>query len=213
MKGVPLNEELYDYIVNTFVREDEILRNIPIRAEKKKIPLIQVSPENGKFLFMLIKMIKAKSVLEIGTLTGYSTIWMARALDQGGRIITLEVNSEHVAEARENFRLACLEDLITLIEGQAIYSLEKLKNEKFDFVFIDADKENSINYYEKVIGLVNSGGIIATDNTLRDGKIIADDPDPGTKALQMFNIHVSNDSRVYAHLIPISDGVTICIKK
>ncbi|MCX7877372.1 MAG: O-methyltransferase [Ignavibacteria bacterium] len=213
MKGVPLNEELYEYIVNTFVTEDDVLKSVTNEAEKKNIPLIQVSPENGKFLFILLKMIKARSVLEIGTLTGYSAIWMARALPDNGKLITLEVSKEHAREARENFRKAKLDKIITLIEGEAMESLEKLGNERFDFVFIDADKENSLNYYEKVFNLVNPGGIIATDNTLRDGKIISNYPDSGTRALQLFNKHVANDERVYSLLVPISDGLTICLKK
>ena len=85
MKGVPLNEKLYDYIVNTFAQEDDILKNIVKQTEEKKIPLIQVSPELGKFLQLLIKMINAKNILEVGTLTGYSSIWMARALPDAGR--------------------------------------------------------------------------------------------------------------------------------
>ena len=212
MKGVPLNEALYDYIVNTFVQEDELLKQIPRDAERKNIPLIQVSPENGKFLFMLIKMIRAKYVLEIGTLTGYSSIWMARALPEDGKLITIEISPEHAAEARKNFSKSGLENKITLMEGRAADIISSLNDRKFDFVFIDADKENTINYYDAVFDMVNIGGIIATDNTLREGKVIEVNPDPGTRAINAYNRKVANDSRVISLLIPISDGLTISLK-
>jgi predicted O-methyltransferase YrrM len=212
MKGVPLNEKLYDYIINTFVQEDELLKQIPQDAERKNIPLIQVSPENGKFLFMLIKMIRAKYVLEIGTLTGYSSIWMARALPEDGKLITIEISPEHAAEARKNFSKSGLENKITLMEGRAADIISSLNDRKFDFVFIDADKENTINYYDAVFDMVNIGGIIATDNTLREGKVIEVNPDPGTRAINAYNRKVANDSRVISLLIPISDGLTISLK-
>jgi len=212
MKGVPLNEKLYDYIINTFVQEDELLKQIPQDAERKNIPLIQVSPENGKFLFMLIKMIRAKYVLEIGTLTGYSSIWMARALPEDGKLITIEISPEHAAEARKNFIKSGLDNKITLMEGRAADIISSLNDRKFDFVFIDADKENTINYYDAVFDMVNIGGIIATDNTLREGKVIEVNPDPGTRAINAYNRKVANDSRVISLLIPISDGLTISLK-
>src|SRR5205085_4667516 len=99
MKGVPLNDELYNYIVDTFANEDDILKGVVKETEESKIPLIQVSPELGKFLQLLIKTANAKRVLEIGTLTGYSSIWMARALPENGKITTLEISKEHAAMA------------------------------------------------------------------------------------------------------------------
>ena len=214
MKGVPLNDKLYSYIIETFVDEDELLKQIVADTEAKKIPLIQISPDNGKFLYLLIKMIGAKRVLEIGALAGYSTIWMARALPSGGKVTTLEISEKHAEEAKNNYKKAGLENKIELIFGSALESLDKLKNDsqeqtKFDFVFIDADKENSSNYFEKVIGLMNKGGIIACDNTLKHGRVVEDNPDEGTQGILDYNKKVANDPRVESLLVSISDGLTI----
>ncbi|MEO8512213.1 MAG: O-methyltransferase [Ignavibacteria bacterium] len=209
MKGVPLNDKIYTYIIDTFVDEDDILKQIVADTEAKKIPLIQISPDNGKFLYMLIKMINAKRVLEIGALAGYSTIWMARALPSDGKVTTLEISEKHAEEARNNYKKAGLDGKIELIFGSAIESLGKLKDEKFDFVFIDADKENSSNYFDKVIGCMNKGGIIACDNTLKFGKVVDDNPDDSTKGILKYNEKVAKDPRVESMLISISDGLTI----
>jgi predicted O-methyltransferase YrrM len=210
MKGVPMNEELYQYIINTFVKEDDVLKLVVEEAGKQGFPLIHVSPENGKFLQLLIKMISAKQVLEIGTLFGYSAIWMARGLPQDGKLITLELEKEHAAAAERNFRRAGLENKIELLLGKAVDSLDKLKGQKFDFVFIDADKVGYPAYFDKVIGMTNRGGIIAADNTLRKGDVVKRDVDEGTKAIQVFNRKVADDPRVESLLVPISDGLTVC---
>lgn len=209
MKGVPLNDKLYTYIVDTFVDEDELLKQIVKDTEAKKIPLIQISPDNGKFLFMLIKMISAKRVLEIGTLAGYSTIWMARALPAEGRVTTLEISEKHAEEAKSNYKKAGLEGKINLIFGSALDSLDKLQNEKFDFVFIDADKENSSNYFDKVISCMNKGGLICCDNTLKNGRVVDANPDAGTQGILDYNKKVAADPRVDSLLVSISDGLTI----
>jgi predicted O-methyltransferase YrrM len=213
MKGVPLNDDLYNYIVDIFAKEDNLLKEVVKETESKKIPLIQVSPENGKFLQLLIRIIKAKNVLEIGALTGYSSIWMARGLPDDGKLITLEVSPEHAAEARNNFKKAGLDNKIELILGSAMESLDKIKDKKFDFAFIDADKVGYPAYYDKVIGMMNKGGIIAADNALRDGKIVDKNADEGTKAVDAYNKKVASDSRVESLLVPISDGLTICYVK
>lgn len=205
-----MNEELYQYIINTFVKEDDVLKLVVEEAGKQGFPLIHVSPENGKFLQLLIKMISAKQVLEIGTLFGYSAIWMARGLPQDGKLITLELEKEHAAAAERNFRRAGLENKIELLLGKAVDSLDKLKGQKFDFVFIDADKVGYPAYFDKVIGMTNRGGIIAADNTLRKGDVVKRDVDEGTKAIQVFNKKVADDPRVESLLVPISDGLTVC---
>jgi len=213
MKGVPLNDKLYTYIVDTFVYEDYILKQIVADTEAKKIPLIQISPDNGKFLYLLIKMINAKRVLEIGTLAGYSTIWMARALPEDGKVTTLEISEKHAEEAKNNYKKAGLESKIELMFGSALESLDKLKNQKFDFVFIDADKENSSNYFDKVIGCMNKGGIIACDNTLKFGRVVDENPDSSTVGILNYNKKVANDARVESLLVSISDGLTISVVK
>ncbi len=214
MKGVPLNEELYQYIVNTFAEEDDVLKSVVAETEKLDMPLIQVSPENGKFLQLLIKIIGAKQVLEIGTLAGYSTIWMARGLPADGKLITLEFEPKHADAAMRNFKKAGLENKIEIISGPALESLDKMKSSKFDFAFIDADKVSYPAYFDKVIEMMNKGGLITADNTLRKGDVIKPDiEDEGTKAIQVYNKKVASDPRVESLLIPISDGVTVCLVK
>jgi len=213
MKGVPLNEELYNYIVNTFADEDEVLQNIVRETEINNIPLIQVSPELGKFLFLLVKLVKAKRVLEIGTLAGYSSIWMARALPEDGKLTTLEISRHHADFSLNNFKKAGLESKIELGFGNAMDSLENLKSEKFDMCFIDADKTGYSEYFKKVITMMNKGGIIAADNTLKAGKVVEKDPDEYTKGILDYNRLVAMDPRVESLLVPISDGLTISYVK
>lgn len=211
MKGVPLTEELHKYITDTFIVEDDLLKQIVKDTEAKNIPLIQVSPETGKLLGMFIKMIGAKNILEIGTLTGYSSIWMARALPTEGKVTTLELTKEHADEAIGNFKKAGLQDKIELIFGKAIDSLDKISEKKFDLVFIDADKESCSLYFEKVINMVRPGGLIITDNTLRRGEVILPSPGPGAKGIIAYNKLVAKDSRVESLLIPIDDGITVSL--
>jgi predicted O-methyltransferase YrrM len=210
MKGVPLNEELYQYITGIFAEEDDILKNVVKDAESKSYPMIQVSPDLGKFLYMLIKMVNAKKALEIGTLAGYSSIWLARALPDNAQLTTLEIDLEHAETAKSNFIKAGLDSKIELIFGKAMDTLEKLKSERFDFVFIDADKTGYPDYFDKVMLMMNQGGIIAADNTLRKGQVIQENTDEGTQAIKVYNKKVANDPRVESLLVPISDGLTIC---
>ncbi|MCC6865697.1 MAG: O-methyltransferase [Ignavibacteria bacterium] len=213
MKGVPLTVDLYKYIIDTFINEDDILKQVVKDTAEMKLPLIQVSPETGKLLGLFIKMINAKNVLEIGTLTGYSSIWMARALPDNGKITTLEFSEAHAKEALKNFEKAGLKNKINLILGKAMDTLDKLSEKDFDLVFIDADKENCVNYFNKVIPMVRKGGLIITDNTLRRGEVIAPNPGPGTQGIISYNKFVSTDCRVESILIPIDDGITLSFIK
>jgi predicted O-methyltransferase YrrM len=213
MKGVPLNEELYQYILDTFVEEDDILKSVVAQAKERNLPLIQISPENGKFLHFLAKSVKAKRALEIGTLNGYSAIWVARALPKDGKLTTLELEPEHAKAARENFKKAGLSKKIKLIEGNAIESLKGLKKKKFDFAFIDADKVSYPAYFDAVIKLMKKGGIIAVDNTLRDGQIISKTPDDAIRGTQILNEKMAKHKKLVSLLIPISDGLTVGLVK
>jgi caffeoyl-CoA O-methyltransferase len=209
MKGVPLNEEMYQYIVNLFAKEDEILKQVVKETGERGFPLIQVSPENGKFLQLLIRMIRARRALEIGTLSGYSAIWMARALPDDGKLVTVDINAKHAEVARMYLKEAGLEHKVEVIVGDGIAVMNKLSGEKFDFIFIDADKERYPDYLEKAIALSDTGGIIAADNALRDGDVVKENPDEGTKGVQRFNKMMAENKRLCSLLVPISDGLAV----
>jgi len=155
------------------------------RNRARGLPAIDVSPLQGKFLNLIVRMCGARRVLEIGTLGGYSTIWIARALPAGGKVVTLELESTHAAVARENFATAGVSDKIDLHVGPALSSLERLGADRFgpfDLVFIDADKPNNKSYLDWAMRLARSGTIIVCDNVIRDGAVIeAGSKDPNVQ--------------------------------
>lgn len=146
------------------------------------LPPIDVSALQGQFLYMLVKMMSAENVLEIGTLGGYSTIWMARALPENGRLISIEISDKNASIARENIHRAGLDSKVEVRVGRALEVLEQLRTEQnrlFDFIFIDADKANTANYFRQALGLSRLGTVIVVDNVVRRGEIIEsriDDP-------------------------------------
>jgi caffeoyl-CoA O-methyltransferase len=216
MKSVPLNEEIYNYILSLFVPEDELLEQLLKETEKLNIPLIQISPEQGRMLYLICKMIKASKALEIGTLTGYSGIHIAGALTQGGKLITVEKVRAHAEIARKYFILSSLENKAEVVIADALDYTNKLvkQNEKFDLIFIDADKINYPEYFKAAIKLSHPGTVIAFDNTIKDGKIIEKNTkDEDLKAIQMTNelMSIKNDQLIESILLPIGDGLTIGI--
>lgn len=209
MKGVPLNEELYNYILNLFVKEDEVLIELVKEQEKESIPMIQISPDTGKLLYLLVKILNAKTILEIGTLAGYSAIWMARALPDDGKLITIEISDKHFEFAEKQFEKAGLINKIEMRKGTAIDILRSMENYNLDLVFMDADKENGLNYYNLLKPIMNTGGIIVIDNALRDGMITSSDVDSGTRGMQVLNEVISKDPSVDSLLLSIADGLTL----
>jgi caffeoyl-CoA O-methyltransferase len=163
----------------------------------------------GRFLEFVVYMTGARRILEIGTYSGYSAISMAAALPPGGRIDTLEVEETHAAVARRYIEEAGYTDRITIHLGPALGSIERLEGD-FDFVFIDADKENYVSYYEAVLPRLSERGLIAADNTLWSGRVVDEsEQDESTKAIRAFNDHIRNDGRVVAVMLTIRDGVTL----
>lgn len=164
-----------DYFGDLLAPEDEAMRDA-LRANRKAgLPAIGVSRLQGKFLFLLVKIVQARRVLEIGTLGGYSTIWMARALPAGGRIVTLEVDPKHAEVARRNLSAAGVMDRVDLRLGRALDTLPSLQAAgagPFDLVFIDADKQNNSEYLEWAVKLGRPGTIVVVDNVVREGNVI-----------------------------------------
>jgi predicted O-methyltransferase YrrM len=163
-----------DYIVEKLVGADQPQAALEANSAAG-LPAIDVSPAQGKFLYLLAKSSSARRILEVGTLGGYSTIWLARALPADGRLVTLEIDPHHAGVARGNLQNAGVGDRVEVRIGPALESLAALANEasgQFDFVFIDADKEHNADYVEAAIGLARSGALIVVDNVVREGRVL-----------------------------------------
>lgn len=190
------------YISDLLVPPDPALDGALEASEAAGLPRIAVSPPQGKLLQILARLMGAKNILEIGTLAGYSTIWLARALQPGGSLITLEADPKHAEVARANFRRAKLEDVIELRLGRALDTLPSIAAEgrgPFDLVFIDADKENIPQYFNWSLSLARVGSLIVVDNVVRDGGVIdPDNPDPMVRGVRAFNEVLAAEARVSA---------------
>lgn len=168
-------EAVDDYINSRFAREDEALAKARQSIVDEKLPLISISENQGKYLHMLARLVRPQKILEMGTLGGYSTIWLARALQPGGQLISLELDQHHADVARANINRAGLGGCVTIRLGKALEQLPLLKQEQagpFDFIFIDADKEPYAEYFEWALQLARPGTLIIADNVVREGKIL-----------------------------------------
>lgn len=214
MKSVGLNDELYNYILDLYVPEDLLLGELIRETEKLEIPLIQISPEQGKFLTLIYRMIKAKDALEIGTLTGYSGIHIARGISPEGKLTTIELEKKHADTAERYFEKAGLKDKTEIIVSPAIDCLKELvkQNRVFDFIFIDADKVSYPDYFEEALKLSRAGTVIVMDNMIKNGRVIEDaGDDADLKAVQITNKILSRDKRTDTLLLPVGDGLTLSI--
>jgi O-methyltransferase len=216
---VDTSTHILDYVRETSLRDDEILRGL--REETAELPggsALQVMAEEGQFLGLLVRLTGAASVLEVGTFTGYSTLCMARALPPTGRLVTCD-NTDRWAEIGEPYwQRAGVADRIDLRVGDGVDTLDSLLVEQgpdsVDLVFIDADKANYGEYYERALLLVRPGGLIVIDNTLFFGRVI--DPaaqDPDTVAIRELNTLLRDDDRVEISLLVMADGITLARKK
>ena len=213
-----LENQLYDYLLSISLREPDILASL--REETAKHPMIQmqIAPEQGQFMELLVQLMGAKKTIEIGVFTGYSSLCVALALPPNGQIIACDVSEEYTAIARRYWEAAGVANKISLHLGPAINTLDKLIAEgqagTFDFVFIDADKENYEAYFERSLQLVRNGGLIVIDNVLWSGRVA--DPqvqDASTTALRSFNDKLRKDPRVTLSVVPIGDGLTLALKR
>jgi O-methyltransferase len=174
---------------------------------------MQIAPEQGQFLQLLLRLTGATRCVEIGTFTGYSALAMALALPPGGRIVCCDLSEEWTSVARKYWARASVQKKIQLKLGPALETLKKLQG-PFDFAFIDADKANYQNYYERCLKLVRRGGLIAIDNTLWYGRVIdRRDRSADTRAIRAFNRRLRRDRRVDIALVPIGDGLTLALKR
>jgi predicted O-methyltransferase YrrM len=208
------------FVGETLVEHDEALQSVLDAAEAAGLPQIQVSPPQGKLLQMLARLQGAKTALEFGTLGGYSTILLARALPQGGRLITLEANAEYAEVARASIERAGLGEVVDLRVGPALETLPELEDEgagPFDLTFIDADKVNTPNYFAWALDHSRPGSLIVADNVVRNGTLgDAADDDPATKAQRALHETLADEVRVSATTIQTVgskgyDGFTIAL--
>jgi|SRR5579885_475642 len=210
--------QLAAYYARVAVREDALLREL--RAETARLPnaQMQIAPEEGMLLALLVKVVGARRCLEIGVFTGYSSLVTARALPADGRLLACDVSAEWTAVARRYWHRAGVAERIELRLAPALQTLEAELAAghagTYDFAFIDADKTGYLDYYERCLRLLRPGGLMAVDNTLWSGAV-ADphDHSADTEALRAFNAHVADDARVDFCLVPIADGVTLARKR
>jgi predicted O-methyltransferase YrrM len=217
-KTIGLSDELAAYVVRVGAREPDLL--VRLREETAALPQhrMQIAPEQGAFLAMLVELIGARRCIEVGTFTGYSSIAVARALPEDGHLVCCDVSEEWTSIARKYWDEAGVAAKIDLHIAPASDTLDRLLTEgqeaAYDFAFVDADKTGYDGYYEQLLRLVRPGGLIAFDNTLWGGRVAdADADDEDTRALQALNLKLAGDERISLCLLPLADGVTLARRR
>ncbi len=217
-KSIQLTDPLYKYLLSVSLREPPLLRRL--REETAKLPManMQIAPEQGQFMALLTQLTGARKALEIGVFTGYSALWVALALPGEGKLIACDVSEEWTAIAQRYWREAGVIHKIDLRLHPALDTLDKLiqagEGGSFDFIFIDADKENYPGYFERALTLLRTGGLMVVDNVLWSGRVA--DPhaqDPATMALKQFNQQLAAEERISLSMLPVADGLTLAIKR
>ena len=213
-----LEDTLLAYLRNHSLREPEVLKQL--REETLKLPLgvMQVSPEQGQFMALLVRITGATRIVEIGTFTGYSSLVMALALPDSGKLITCDISEDYTNTARQYWQKAGVADRIELKLAPALETLDALlasgQTGTFDMAFIDADKTEYIGYYERCLQLLNSGGLILVDNVLWGGRVARSEvEDSDTNTLRQFNDLLHRDERIGLSMLPVGDGLTIARKR
>lgn len=218
-RTLSIDDRLYAYLCEVSLDESELLRELREEtAASVDLAVMQISPEQGQFMALLLKLMGAKTAIEIGTFTGYSSLCIAGALGEGGRLICCDNSAEWTQMARRYWRRAGLDSRIELRLDDAGKSLQALLDEgrqgRFDFIFIDADKQNYSLYYELSLKLLRKGGLMAIDNTLWSGTVAnPENNEPDTLAIRRFNRQLKDDPRVSISLLPIGDGLTLALKE
>jgi predicted O-methyltransferase YrrM len=212
-----LENKLHEYLLSTSVREPEILTKLREETAQHPMGMMQIAPEQGQFISLLLQLIGAKKTLEIGVFTGYSSLITALAIPPDGKIVACDVSDEYTQIARRYWQEARIAHKIDLRIAPAVETLDKLidgESESFDFAFIDADKSGYDDYYEYCLKLVRPGGLIAIDNVLWSGRVAEpeDTQDNRTKKIRELNAKIHLDKRVNISLVPIADGLMLAMK-
>lgn len=207
-----VNEQLLAYAEQLFAPEDAALQDIRAMQRRLGLPDIAISADQGKILMVLLAAVRARLVLEIGTLGGYSGVWMARALPPEGRLTTIEYDPRHAAVAREAFRRAGVARQVELLEGRALDVLPTLKP-GYDAVFVDADKTPLEEYFRHAMRLLRRGGVLLCDNAFFNGRVTdRNDREPDIEGVRAFNRLAATDPRLVAAVIPVRDGLVVGVK-
>ncbi len=218
IKTLPLNDELHQYMLSVSLREPSVAGALRAENASRSNRNMQIAPEQGQFIALLVQLIQARRALEIGVFTGYSSLWIARALPPDGRLIACDTNEEYANAARRHWVQAGVAERIDLRLAPAQETLRQLQREdageSFDFIFIDAEKTEYQEYYELSLPLLRPGGLIAIDNVLWAGRVCdAAVQDANTEAIRVFNRKLHGDERVSLSLVPIGDGLSLAMKR
>jgi len=216
-RTLSIDDRVYDYLLSVSLRESDLQKQLREETAAIEFSEMQIAPEQGQFMALLVKLMGARRALEIGTFTGYSSISIASALPQGGELVCCDDSDEWTLVAKKYWQQAGLQDRIDFRLGDAARTLQALIDEgqagAFDFIFIDADKQNYPLYYELSLSLLRAGGLMAVDNTLWSGDVAdPENMEPGTRAIRRFNEMLKQDERVEISLVPIGDGLTLVHK-
>ncbi len=216
-RTLSIDDRLYEYLLGTSVREPEVLRRLREETASQPLARMQIAPEQGQFMALLMQIAGVRRAIEVGTFTGYSALSMVLAMPDDGHMVCCDINEEWASVAQRYWAEAGVQDRIDLRLAPALDTLDELVEAaagQFDFAFIDADKQNYTAYYDKCMQLVRSGGLIAIDNTLWSGAVA--DPandEASTRAIRRFNDRLYHDDRINISLVPIGDGLTLAYKR
>mgnify|MGYP003312889811 FL=1 len=213
-----LTDSVYDYMLEHSLRESEACRLLREETAPMKMGMMQVSPEQGQFMAFLVRLTGTRRALEIGTFTGYSALCVAQALPSDGRLVCCDVSEEWTSVGQSYWQSAGVSDKIDLKIGPATETLQALREDgeegRYDFAFIDADKENYLVYYENVLSLLRTGGVLLIDNVLWGGSVANPGKnDDATNAIRTLNPHLHGDDRVLLSMLPVGDGLTLVMKQ
>ncbi len=217
-RTIEMNDTLYQYLINTSLRESKLLKDLRQQTAKNPMARMQIGPEQGQFMGLLSKLIGARNIIEVGVFTGYSSICMAQNIIRPGSVICCDVSKQWTDVAQKYWALANVTDVCELRLAPALDTLNELLKQgrarSFDMAFIDADKENYDGYYEKCLRLLRPGGLILLDNTLWGGSVCdLSKQDIDTQAIRALNIKLQSDQRIDLSHLPIGDGLTLCLKR
>ena len=212
------DERSYQYLLSVSMRELEIARRLREETQQLKNAQMQIGPDQGQFMQLLVQLLRARKTLEVGVFTGYSALWVAMGLPDDGRMIACDISEEYTAVAQRYWKQAGVDQKIDLRLGPALVTLDGLvksgQARTFDFAFIDADKINYENYYERALQLLRVGGLIAIDNTIWSGKVAdPNERDTDTVAIRRLNEKLFGDERITLSMLTVGDGLTLAMKR